>query len=400
MDAVGLQSIDAVQFDKVMFNLLSNAIKYTPENGTVYLELLESEDAIIINIVDNGIGIATDNQFKIFEEYYREEQANDSIGTGIGLALTKQIVLQHQGEIRCFTMKDDKGEWTVFNLRLPKLSKVRMSSPTDSPMTIIDESNSTIPTILGRSLQQTILIVEDNRELLDTIVHLFQDSYTVITAVNGEDALSKAQEYIPDLILSDLMMPYMNGTQLCQAVKTNIATSHIPVILLTAVTDNESQTQALQYGANIYLTKPFDNRLLFLSVQNLIAISHKKSKEFQVKKTDFDNELDAQFIATLDQLIEDNMQSDDFDVNFISRKMGMSTPIIYRKLRAISNLSINNYVKMYRLNRAKELLKSSMNVSEVAYAVGFSERKYFSREFKKQFGYNPSEQVADSYEDD
>jgi len=228
---------------------------------------------------------------------------------------------------------------------------------------------------------------------------LFQDSYTVITAVNGEDALSKAQEYIPDLILSDLMMPYMNGAQLCQAVKTNIATSHIPVILLTAVTDSESQTQALQYGANIYLTKPFDNRLLFLSVQNLIAISHKKSKEFQVKKTDFDNELDAQFIATLDQLIEDNMQSDDFDVNFISRKMGMSTPIIYRKLRAISNLSINNYVKMYRLNRAKELLKSSMNVSEVAYAVGFSERKYFSREFKKQFGYNPSQQIADSYED-
>lgn len=399
LDAVGLQSIDAVQFDKVMFNLLSNAIKYTPENGTVYLELLESEDNIIINIVDNGIGIATDNQFKIFEEYYREEQANDSIGTGIGLALTKQIVLQHQGEIRCFTMKDEKGEWTIFNLRLPKLSKVNMSPPTDSLMTIIDESNSTTPTVLGRSLQQTILIVEDNRELLDTIVHLFQDSYTVITAVNGEDALSKAQEYIPDLILSDLMMPYMNGAQLCRAVKTNIATSHIPVILLTAVTDSESQTQALQYGANIYLTKPFDNRLLFLSVQNLIAISHKKSKEFQVKKTDFDNELDAKFIATLDQLIEDNMQSDDFDVNFISRKMGMSTPIIYRKLRAISNLSINNYVKMYRLNRAKELLKSSMNVSEVAYAVGFSERKYFSREFKKQFGYNPSQQIADSYED-
>lgn len=399
LDAVGLQSVDAVQFDKVMFNLLSNAIKYTPEYGTVYLELLENGDSVIINIVDNGIGIATDNQFKIFEEYYREEQASDSIGTGIGLALTKQIVLQHQGEIRCFTLEDEKEEWTVFSLRLPKHSKTHISSPTDSPVTVIDESNFSEPAVLDRSLQQTLLIVEDNKELLDTIVHLFQESYNIITALNGEDALSKAQEYIPDLILSDLMMPYMNGAQLCQAVKTNIATSHIPVILLTAVTDSDSQTQALQYGANIYLTKPFDNRLLFLSVQNLIAISHKKSREFQVKKTDFDNELDAQFIATLDQLIEDNMQSDDFDVNFISRKMGMSTPIIYRKLRAISSLSINNYVKMYRLNKAKELLKSSMNVSEVAYAVGFSERKYFSREFKKQFGYNPSEQLADSRED-
>src|SRR5690606_16466443 len=178
-----------------------------------------------------------------------------------------------------------------------------------------------------------------------------------------------------------------------------IVTSHIPVILLTAVTDSDSQTQALQYGANIYLTKPFDNRQLFLSVQNLLAISHKKSREFHVKKTDFDNELDAQFIATLDQLIEANIQSADFDVNFISRNMGMSAPIIYRKLRAISNLSINNYVKMYRLNKAKTLLKSSMNISEVAYAVGFSERKYFSREFKKQFGHNPSEEISQPEQD-
>lgn len=399
LDAVGLQSIDPVQFDKVMFNLLSNAIKYTPENGTVYLELLESEDSVIINIVDNGIGIATDNQFKIFEEYYREEQANDSIGTGIGLALTKQIILQHQGEIRCFTMKDEQGEWTVFSLRLPKLSKVRVSSPTDPMVTAIDNSNLATPAAPDRSLQQTILIVEDNRELLDTIVHLFQESYTVITAVNGEDALTKAQEYIPDLILSDLMMPYMNGAQLCQAIKTNITTSHIPVILLTAVTDSDSQTQALQFGANIYLTKPFDNRLLFLSVQNLIAISRKKSREFQVKKTDFDNELDAQFIATLDQLIEANIQSEDFDVNFISRNMGMSAPILYRKLRAISNLSINNYVKMYRLNKARVLLKSSMNISEVAYSVGFSDRKYFSKEFKKHFGHNPSEETSASDQD-
>lgn len=397
LDTVGLQSIDIVQFDKVMFNLLSNAIKYTPENGTVYLELIENEDNVVINILDNGIGIATDNQFKIFEEYYREEQVNDTIGTGIGLALTKQIVLQHQGEVSCSTIKNEKGAWTVFSVHLPKKSGSHASAPGESRINTVDESSSR-PASAHRSSQQTILIVEDNRELLDTIVRLFQESYTIITAVNGEDALSKAQEYIPDLILSDLMMPYMNGAQLCQAIKTNIATSHIPVILLTAVTDSESQLQALQYGANIYLTKPFDNRQLFLSVQNLIAISHEKSQKFQVKKTDFDNELDAQFIAALDQLIEENIQSDDFDVNFISRKMGMSAPIIYRKLRAISNLSINNYVKMYRLNKAKELLKSAMNVSEVAYAVGFSERKYFSREFKKQFGHNPSEEAANSYE--
>ncbi|MGE8423365.1 MAG: helix-turn-helix domain-containing protein, partial [Sphingobacterium siyangense] len=136
------------------------------------------------------------------------------------------------------------------------------------------------------------------------------------------------------------------------------------------------------------------NKQLFLSAQNLMAISHKKSKEFQVKTASFDNELDAQFISSLNELIEENIQSDGFDVNFISRKMGMSAPILYRKLKAISNLSLNNYVKTYRLNKAKELLNSDMNISEIAYAVGFSDRKYFSKEFKKQFGYNPSEQTA------
>lgn len=395
LDAVGLQSIDTVQFDKVMFNLLSNAIKYTPEYGTVYLDLIESDDSFSINIVDNGIGIATDNQFKIFEEYYREEQANDAIGTGIGLALTKQIVLQHKGEIRCFSQDDEKGKWTVFTVTLPKQAGEKVEAQAIGLLAKETEDVSIlVPSTLDTSLQQTILIVEDNKELLATVVSLFQDTYTIITADHGEEALSKALEYIPDLIISDLMMPYMDGAQLCQAVKTNMVTSHIPFILLTAVTDSHSQTLALEQGANIYLTKPFDNKQLFLSAQNLMAISHKKSKEFQVKTASFDNELDAQFISSLNELIEENIQSDGFDVNFISRTMGMSAPILYRKLKAISNLSLNNYVKTYRLNKAKELLNSDMNISEIAYAVGFSDRKYFSKEFKKQFGYNPSEQTV------
>jgi CheY-like chemotaxis protein len=359
LDAVGLQSIDTLQFDKVMFNLLSNAIKYTPEYGTVYLELIESDDSFSINIVDNGIGIATDNQFKIFEEYYREEQANDAIGTGIGLALTKQIVQQHNGDIRCFSKEDEKGKWTIFTINLPKQAGEKIEPQAVDILAKETEDVSTpVPSTLDTSLQQTILIVEDNKELLATVVNLFQDTYTIITANNGEEALSKALEYIPDLIISDLMMPYMDGAQLCQAIKTNMVTSHIPFILLTAVTDSHSQTLALELGANIYLTKPFDNKQLFLSAQNLMAISQ-KSREFQVKTASFDNELDAQFILSLNELIEANIQSDGFDVNFISRKMGMSAPILYRKLKAISNLSLNNYVKTYRLNKAKELLNST-----------------------------------------
>ncbi|MGJ1236912.1 MULTISPECIES: hybrid sensor histidine kinase/response regulator transcription factor [Sphingobacterium] len=397
LDAVGLQSIDTVQFDKVMFNLLSNAIKYTPEHGTVYLDLIENDHTIAISIIDNGIGIATDNQFKIFEEYYREEQANDVIGTGIGLALTKQIVQQHEGDIRCSTMNDEKGQWTVFTVSLRKqINQKTGVIPLEILTKETEEANTTNLGTLDISLKQTILIVEDNSELLAAVVSLFEESFSIITAVNGEEALSKALEYIPDLIISDLMMPYMDGAQLCQAIKTNMTTCHIPFILLTAVTDNDSQTLALEHGANIYLTKPFDNKQLFLSAHNLIAVSQKRSKEFEVKTAIFDNELDAQFISSLNQLIEENIQSDGFDVNFIARTMGMSAPILYRKLKAISNLSLNNYVKTYRLNKAKELLTSAMNISEIAYAVGFSDRKYFSKEFKKQFGYNPSEQTTNS----
>jgi len=401
LDSVGLQSIDTIQFDKVMFNLLSNAIKYTPEQGTVYLDLVDNNHTITINIVDNGIGIASDNQFKIFEEYYREEQAQDAIGTGIGLALTKHIVQQHKGDICCLTQDDEKGKWTVFTINLPKDLGHKADNQPDTqlietPAKEIEDVRVPAPSILDTSVQKTILIVEDNKELIATVVGLFQDAYTIITAHNGEEALSRALEYVPDLIISDLMMPYMDGAQLCEAIKKNIITSHIPFILLTAVTDSNTQTLALENGANIYLTKPFDNKQLFLSAQNLLAISQAKSKAFQVKTTTFDNELDAQFISSLNQLIEKNLQSDGFDVNFISRTMGMSAPILYRKLKAISNLSLNNYVKMYRLNKAKELLNSAMNISEVAYAVGFSDRKYFSKEFKKQFGHNPSEQTANS----
>ncbi len=342
---MGLQSIDTVQFDKVMFNLLSN----------------------------------------------------DVIGTGIGLALTKQIVQQHEGDIRCSTMNDEKGQWTVFTVSLPKqINQKTGVIPLEILTKETEEANTTNLGTLDISLKQTILIVEDNSELLAAVVSLFEESFSIITAVNGEEALSKALEYIPDLIISDLMMPYMDGAQLCQAIKTNMTTCHIPFILLTTVTDNDSQTLALEHGANIYLTKPFDNKQLFLSAHNLIAVSQKRSKEFEVKTAIFDNELDAQFISSLNQLIEENIQSDGFDVNFIARTMGMSAPILYRKLKAISNLSLNNYVKTYRLNKAKELLTSAMNISEIAYAVGFSDRKYFSKEFKKQFGYNPSEQTTNS----
>jgi len=230
--------------------------------------------------------------------------------------------------------------------------------------------------------------------MLDLLIHLFEEHYTILTATDGVDALEKARLHLPDIILSDIMMPNMNGVELCQAVKTDIKTSHIPFVLLTAVNDSNVQLSTLTYGANLYLVKPFEKRHLFFSVYNLLQISQRNRENFRLQATVSSNESDNKFIQSLDTLIENHLLSEHFDVEFISKQMGMSPPILYRKLKAMTNLSLNNYVKTYRLTKAKELLKTNLNISEVAYAVGFSDRKYFSKEFKKQFGMTPSVYLA------
>jgi signal transduction histidine kinase/AraC-like DNA-binding protein len=397
MDKTGLFWLDTQQFDKVMFNLLSNAIKYTPAGRTVYLELTKTTQGAEIRIVDNGIGISEANQFKIFEEYYREKSTEDVIGTGIGLALTKAIVEQHEGSISCNTLNENSIQWTVFQIELTQQvsrgnDDMSLYANTDTE-SIPDERDITAlssPVIISGDRKEILLIVEDNKELLEVITSIFHETYEVLTAQDGQEGFDKAKRYLPDLIISDMMMPKMNGLELCDDLKKNTLTSHIPFILLTAVNDETIHTETLKHGANIYITKPFDRSRLYLSVRNLLAIGQKRRKDFRIS-TAIDNEIDQKFISDLDQLIDDHLMDDNFDVNFISRSMGMSAPVLYRKLKAITDLSLNNYVKSYRLNKAKELLPSRKNISEVAYAVGFSDRKYFSREFKKLFGINPSE---------
>lgn len=390
-NTVGILELDIQQFDKVVFNLLANAIKYTPEKGTVYLELLDKGNYIDIRIVDNGVGISEKNLFKIFEEYYREEQAEDVVGTGLGLALTKSIVELHSGTIRCTTETLHDQDWTVFTISLKKERAISEISVEDL------KTQKISPLPLSKQVAQhneTLLIVDDNLELLNYLSGIFQNQYQIIIAQDGEEGLQKAKHYLPDLIISDIMMPRISGSEFCRLIKTNITTSHIPFILLTAVTDPVIQTETLNYGANIYITKPFDSKDLLLSVSNLLQICKVNRKEFLVSTANTKNEIDKQFITAFDQLIEQHLTSEDFDVNFIAKKMGMSAPILYRKLKSITDLSVNNYIKTYRLTKAKQLLQTTLNVSEVAWAVGFSDRKYFSREFKKQFGMNPSEFVT------
>lgn len=390
LDDVGKIAIDINQFEKVLFNLLSNAIKYTPENGTIYLELLNDNEDIHIRIVDNGIGIKPEYESLIFEEYFQINPGGDELGTGIGLTLSNEIVKKHDGEIIHKSIVEDEEAKTLFAIKIKKDLNETEFNPSD-PLPTYERAKFTKKTIPLSNSKYRILIVEDNKEIQGILMEFFEEEYFVLTADDGEDGYSLATQHLPDLIVSDIMMPKMNGVEFCERLKSEQATSHIPIILLTAVMDSQQLLEGMMYGANVYLIKPIDKLLLKLTVNNLLQISDRRRKEFDIEVGQIDNEIDKKFFETLNSLIEKNILKEEFDVNDISMEMGMSLSTLYRKLKAVTDLTVNNYVKIYRLKKAKKLLESKLNISEVAYMVGFTDRKYFSKEFKKHFGYNPSD---------
>ena len=383
--------IDTGQFDKVIFNLLSNAIKYTPEKGTVFLNTTIENDKFLIEIWDSGIGIDKANEFKIFEEYYRESHVEDSIGTGIGLALTKKIVEQHKGIIYCTSEHVDNQKYTCFKIELP-YTNVQNSHYS----AINKEIRSNIET-RSTDEKDVLLIVEDNIELHEIIEHIFREKYTILNAYDGLQGFQLAKDYLPSIIISDVMMPLMDGIEMCEKIKKDEKTAHIPIIMLTANTTEETQLKSLQYGSNVYLYKPFNPNILNLTVTNLLNLTHAKRQQFDIDNKELTlSEVDQKFMTKLENIIEENLLNDNFGIDFLSKELAMSTPILYKKVKAITNMSVNNFVKTYRFKKAINLIKVGHNISEAAYAVGFSDRKYFSKEFKKLYGVSPSEYKENS----
>lgn len=378
-------NLDTRQFDKVIYNLLSNAIKYTPENGTVFLNTKTEKGIFFIEIWDSGIGVDKENEFKIFEEYYREKNAQDNIGTGIGLALTKKIVEQHRGNITCTTELINAQQFTCFRIAIPySLNELPQQQEANSP-----EKNTPQRDIDDKEL---LLIVEDNIELHEVIENIFKEQFTILKAYDGQQGLKIANDYLPNLIISDVMMPNMDGIEMCELIKSNEKTAHIPIIMLTANTTEETQLKSLKYGSNVYLYKPFNPNILNLTVTNLLNLTNAKRQQFNIEKKELTlSEVDQKFLTKFENLIEGNLLNDSFGVEYLSKELGMSTPILYKKVKAITNLSVNNFVKTYRFRKAIALMKNGHNISEAAYAVGFSDRKYFSKEFKKTYGVSPSE---------
>jgi ligand-binding sensor domain-containing protein/signal transduction histidine kinase/DNA-binding response OmpR family regulator len=402
---------DKIQMEKVFFNLLSNAFKFTKNEGTISILLREDSDEIHIEVRDNGIGIPENEKDKLFSEFFQVESPGIvHIGSGIGLALSKSIVVAHGGELLMKSRPESEQEAgdTSFTVTLKRgeheLVKVDPNDP------IADENELYAATMVTPEFQaahipnpitkETILLVEDNQEIRQLLKSSLGIHYQVLESENGQMGWEVATAQLPDLIICDVMMPVMNGLDLCKQLKTDERTAHIPVILLTARATHPQQVDGLETGADSYITKPFSLELLLLNVKNLLqsrSIMRKKfSEQVNLQPQDITiNTVDHKFMIKAVQCIEERITDQDFGVLELAKEVGMSQPVLYKKIRAITDLSVNDFIKSIRLKKAAMLLEGRIhNVSEVAYLVGFNDPKYFSREFKKQYGYTPKVYLA------
>lgn len=409
--------IDQSQLEKVLFNLLSNAFKYTPKNGSVTLKVVNQDETVEISLIDNGIGIPYEHQENIFTNFYQVKDAKHSpTGWGIGLALAKNIVDLHKGAITLTSKPSSEGSdgYTEFKVALLKGSshfKPEDMAPSGSlkPSSGLDlnslsemEVSLDIETeTVAPANQQTILVVEDNEELREFIMQSLQGRYKVVGCVNGAEGLAYAVENIPDMIISDVTMPVMDGYEFCAKIKQEERTNHIPIIMLTAMASHVHQVDGLEAGADLYITKPFSLQILELSIKNILSAKEALRSKFSRQVMLMPRSIEIQspeenFLNKLMEIVEEKLEDPDFNVSVLVSEIGMSQTVLYKKIKALTDLSINDFIKSIRLKRAAQLLQNGkLNVSEVAYSVGFNDRKYFSKEFKKQFGKAPSEYVGE-----
>ncbi|MDT3402218.1 hybrid sensor histidine kinase/response regulator transcription factor [Mucilaginibacter terrae] len=403
--------LDKTKMEIALFNLISNAVKFTPSGGSIALTLREDQTSVYFEIADSGVGIRTDIGEKLFEKYYQVKDGNSlKTGFGIGLYLVKTFIDNHGGSID-YTSQQGRG--TVFTLSLPKNShQLNHSAITieNEPLLehnfeIIDPDdfhNSTPQTEAGQlelliSEKQTILVIDDNTEISNYIRQIFSLEFTVYQADNGNAGLEMIRKHLPDIIICDIVMPGINGLDLCQMVKSDSATSHIPIILLTGETAPDLRIKGLEEGAVDFISKPFDKELLVARVRGIM----KNKKELQNyfynevtlkgKSQNLSNE-HKDFLYRCIEVIENSLNDPAFEINVIADKLGMSHSNLYKRVKTITGYSINGFIRFVRLRKAAEILiNTNCNVNEAAFRVGYSDMKYFREHFNKQFNLNPSE---------
>ncbi|MBP5419765.1 MAG: response regulator [Bacteroidales bacterium] len=396
---------DADVIQTTVNNLLSNAVKYTKQ-GSISVSLDTTTTAngqqLKISVADSGIGIPEYALPHIFERFYQvEDSDHHTSGTGIGLALVSNLVKLHSGEIK---VDSQVGVGTTFTIYIPIRNEfegaIRLEDNEDEPKVSAIASETEASSEASESEHKPImLVVEDNEEILKYIAESFENQFEVCTATNGTEGLNIARKTLPDIIISDIMMPEMDGTEMCQILKSDVTTSHIPIILLTAKNSTEARTDGYQKGADSYLTKPFSASVLQSRVENLIdsrkriikAISKASDSNKKAELTESISRIDAEFIEKITSVINDNIESDKIDVSFIGDKVGMSHSTLYRKIKALTGMSANEFIRKVRMHNAEKLLLTGRyTISEVSYMVGINSMAYFRQCFKDEFGLTPS----------
>lgn len=395
---------DKEKVEKIYFNLLSNALKFTPQEGRISVSLEKQGEYASLRVFNSGSYIPKDKQNEVFEHFYKINP--DSEGSGIGLALVQALVASHNGTI---SVESTEGEGTTFLIRLPfTQEQVSAKAVYDSnyiethldllPSLPASDEKLKLPTVVPSAPEKpTVLIVEDNEDMRQFIRYILSDNYNLIEAENGEEGFEVAKKHLPDVVISDVMMPKTDGFDLCQLLKTNVATNHIPVILLTAYALDEQKQVGFESGADAYISKPFNVKLLKTRVRKLIE-NRKKIREsfsnFLLNETKQETlgKVEQQFITDFTQYVENSIANPELNIDEIADALGLSRSNLYRKIKSLTDYSPNELIRTIRVKYAKQLLNSkAKSISEVAYEVGFSSPSYFAKCFKDFYNESPTE---------
>lgn len=411
---------DQEKISRIVFNLLSNALKYTPAGGEIFVSLKDEGTNLRLDVRDTGKGISQDEADKIFERFFQAKGA--ASGTGIGLALVKSFVELHHGEAR---VESELGKGSDFIVVIPREQKCdsqvihndvdivdnSVNASASDGKNVVDESvlqyiddgdrsRGKVQQLVSENTNRpTVLVIDDNTDIRQYERTLLQDKYIVLEAADGKEGLSVAIKEVPDLVICDVMMPVMDGLEFTEQLKTNTATSHIPVIMLTAKNLEEHRAEGYEHGADSYITKPFNSKVLLARIENLLRqrqlLKHLYQGSQEAEKEISESHLedrDKQFLKQLQTIIQQNLSDSEFGVEDMGQQIGLSRVQLYRKVKAMTGSSVVDLLRKARLAKAKRLLETrSMSVSEVAYEVGFSAPSYFTKCFKEEYGMLPGD---------
>ena len=389
-------TVDGEGLTKIISNLMSNANKYTKDK--VVMSCIISGDNFSISVEDNGTGISKEEQEKIFNDFY---QAKDNKpGTGIGLSIVKSLVEQHHGTV---SLQSQEGKGSIFTITMPIKQDIPVGDTIEESIEKEEETAINTETITEDEdiqIGDSVLIVEDDEDMRNFLAGNFTTTYTVYTAENGKDALEELKKHAVTLIVSDWMMPEMDGAELCKQVRTNPETSHIPFVLLTAKTDDESKAQGMDCGADAYIEKPFSMKYLEACIRNMIEMRRLLMSKFSTHSevpisSIAKSEVDDNLLTKMNKIIEDNINNPQLSVGFLAEEMGISRSGLFAKIKSLTDITPNEMIQVVRLKKAAKLLtEENYRVNEVCYMVGFSSPSYFTKCFQKQFGMKPAEFIA------